>query len=91
MPRDPNTIPGSDLKNIKVKAKSHDKVKGVCGFEMGIHDMAYILKGLNCRIAAYEKMQVDGPPLDQDDHKSFEYTKMLREKIEQCRNDTLPG
>lgn len=73
---------------LKKAEKTKGSKKGWAGIELDNHALAYILKGLNCRIDVYERMRPED--MAQDDVESFEYTKQLRDRIEDVRNATLP-
>lgn len=69
--------------------RTKGSTKGWIKAKMDTHTLAYILKGLNCRIGIYERM---GPEnMAEDDVTSFEYTKLLRDTVEDARNSTLEG
>jgi hypothetical protein len=56
----------------------------IAGF--GIHELAYILKGLSERVNKYESMG----KLADDDEISFEFNKRLLAAVESIRNAALP-
>jgi hypothetical protein len=77
-----------DLDTVLVQ-KAQGGNKGRASFnDIDDHALAYIIKGLNCRIDAYERLQASGPLAD-DDQTGFDYTKYLRDTFESIRNTTL--
>lgn len=52
----------------------------------GIHEQAYLIKGINDRIQKYEKMN----PRGEEDEISYQFNLKLLEKLEYCRNAALP-
>lgn len=63
-------------------------IKGSLSVKMDTHCLAYLLKGINCRIGVYEKMELGGP-LPTDDEVSFNYTKRLRDAVKSARDSIL--
>lgn len=52
----------------------------------GIHEQAYLIKGIHDRIQKYEKMN----PRSTDDETAYQFNLKLLEKLEYCRNAALP-
>jgi hypothetical protein len=68
--------------------KPKGKTLGTATVKMDSHTMAYLLKGINCRVDVYEKMMNSGKLAD-DDQAGFDFTKDLRFNVESARNETL--
>lgn len=62
---------------------------GTATVTMDTHTLAYLLKGLNCRIGIFERAITSHGELPEDDKVSFEYTKDLRNSVESTRDKTL--
>jgi hypothetical protein len=74
------------VKDPNVQLLDSNVKEGFVIMGMGIHELAYVLKGISERINKYENMTDRAD----DDEISYEFNRRLLEKFEYCRNAALP-
>lgn len=82
----PETSVGHSDPLIELLGSSKQPNNQYSDIRFGIHEQAYLIKGILDRIQKYEKMN----PRSSDDEKAYQFNLKLLEKLEYCRNAALP-